>query len=164
MIRAQHQAWNERLSTRATLLQSTTSHDGGTVNTQPSAATSLNTPSLIHGQVGGGALHQAPPTSTNGHDESGDVSQHYPTASHDYKGGGATHSFPHLSSHDRKEGGAKYPYSSTPPSTHHQEWGGVSSNGAPPTSMVQQNPLQQNSLSIYTLSTRYEYCVLYIYT
>ena len=61
MIRAQHQAWNERLAARASLLQSSTSHVEDTVSSPPSAS-HLHPPPPPHRHGGGVATDQGPPT------------------------------------------------------------------------------------------------------
>ena len=123
LVRAQHQAWSERLAARASLLESTLAQNTDKVSPAPplaiaSSVSNQHPPPLSHDQGLGGAVHH-----------------HLPTSLLHPAGGVALHSYAYpqalLPSRDRE---------------------GVSLGG-------HSSADQQDSLSIFTLSTRYMYVV-----
>lgn len=120
MIRAQHQAWSERLAARASLLQSTLVCEQDSAPPPPGEALS--------------ASNQNPRSSSHDQDV-GEAMHHQPT-----------------SSHGRVEGVATHPYHYPCPSSHDHKVGGANTSG-PPTATPTVS--QHDSLSIFTLSTRY---------
>ena len=214
MIRAQHQAWSERLAARANRLQSTISQmedtpptasfppppshqseprgthldsyptlptnervqeeeratpthpsvlphrsEAGGTHHSPLACeltqeeeTAMHThPSLSSHQNGRGALHQyshpSPPSHMHMRDEGGASYQHHAPPSHDQIGGGATHHYPPLALDGDR---------AMDQPAHGQSWGGVKTDG--PTVIVPKTSASHHdSLSIFTLSTRYVY-------
>ena len=208
MIRAQHQAWSERLAARASLLQSTISQmeedtaptplfptppgqqseAGGTHNSYPAPPThehdqeaerALHThPSLSADQGGSGTLHQthehiqeessaahtyprlslhqhfdpspSPPSHTQIQDDDRALNQHQHRVplSHDQVGSGAKLNYPLSQNGER--------VLNMPPSLsyHDQSGTGVNENGS--TVMPSKTSTSHHdSLSIFTLSTRY---------
>lgn len=122
LIRAQHQAWSERLAARANHLQSTLTHD----------------------DVGGVSPASPPAIAT-----SSVSNQHPPHPSHDKDVGGAVHHHPPTSLHHQVKGVAADPCAYPQPLLHGQDRDGTSLGG-------HLTAAQQDSLSIFTLSTRYE--------
>ena len=168
MIRSQHQAWSERLASRASLLQSTISHDEPDSLSQPSTTPRQHPPvTMYHHDRGGALQREAPPPSTHGQDEGVVLHHQAPPTTHgqdvgvgihqqpsvsmdEQDVGGAMHQHPtctnNLHVREQKRGGANYSY--LPASSVDQDGGGARYNSVPPTT-------QHESLSIYTLSTRY---------
>ena len=223
MIRAQHQAWSERLAARASLLQSTISQmeedtpptasfptppaqqgeAGGTHHSYPASRAPAREhfqeahPSLSAHQSEGGALHQHSHPSSPLHmdiqEEESSTMHTLPSLSLCQDGGRALHQHSEPSPPSQDEDRASSHHHA--PLSQHQAWGGVGHNYPPPTlssqggeraenklppsllshgaGVKEDSPLliapgtsasHHDSLSIFTLSTRYDdnYHVYYL--
>lgn len=127
MIRAQHQAWSERLAARASLLQSTISQ----MEEDTAPTTSLPTPPALQ-SVAWTTQHSYPTSPTHEHDQGEERALHtQPSLSAQQGGSGAlhqthehihdersaTHTYPSLSSH-QDQGGTFYRHSEPSPPSH----------------------------------------------
>ena len=119
LVCAQHQAWSERLATRASLLQSTLTHNTDRVSPAPPPATASSV-----------------------------SNQHPPPLSHDQDVGREVHHHSPTSLHHPVESVASHPYAYPQALLRSQNREGVSLGGHPTAAL-------QDSLSIFTLSTRY---------
>ena len=195
VIRAQHQAWSERLSARASLLQSTISQMkdsavptvtfptspsqqsevGGTQHTYPTPLSSIHEHEHVQEERARNTQPSSSPLQLS-HLSRGQVSQQHshPTTSSstcariEDEGGALQQHLTRLLSHDQIEGGVQH-YYPPPPTLSNEDGGrvvddplfrdqsgeGVKEDG--PVVIPKTSASHQDSLSIFTLSTRYMY-------